>query len=357
MFDTDHLPGRTLRTAAGREYLFCSGTGYLGAARSPAFAALLAEGLARYGTNYSSSRGSGVQLSIFAEAEVFLANWAGTAGALTVSSGYLAGQMAVATLAGAGRFEYAPGTHPAAWLAGQAAPVPPGPHAAWASGLLARLAAGAPGPVVIVSNSLDPLRLEPYDFVWAAHLPPGRPTTLLLDDSHGLGLTGRTGAGVATLLPALPPHVRLVVVSSLGKALGVPAGAVLADAAFIAQLRGSPFFGASSPAVPAYLWALLAAEREGLYAEARQRLGARVAQFAAAVGPLGLFRHQPGFPVFYTEANALAPFLEARGILISSFAYPTPADACITRVVLNALHTAADVAQVAAACQDFAAAR
>lgn len=357
MFDTDHLPGSTLRTAAGREYLFCSGTGYLGVARSPAFAALLAEGLARYGTNYSSSRGSGIQLRIFAEAEAHLAAWAGTAGALTVSSGYLAGQMAVAALASAGRFEYAPGTHPAAWLAAHGAPAPAGPHAAWAENLLARLAAGAPAPVVVVSNSLDPLRLEPYDFAWAAHLPADRPITLLLDDSHGLGLTGRAGAGVATQLPALPPNVRLVVVGSLGKALGVPGGAVLADAAFIAQLRGSPFFGASSPAVPAYLWAFLAAERAGLYTAARQRLGALVAQFAAAVGALGLFRHQLGFPVFYTAANALAPFLEARGILVSSFAYPTPADACITRVVLNALHTAADVVQVAAACQGFAAAR
>ena len=62
-------------------------------------------------------------------------------------------------------------------------------------------------------------------------------------------------------------------------------------------------------------------------------------------GPWGLFRYQPDFPVFYTEANALAPFLETRGILISSFAYPTPADTCIIHVVLNALHTTADVAQ------------
>ena len=58
------------------------------------------------------------------------------------------------------------------------------------------------------------------------------------------------------------------------------------------------------------------------------------------MGALRLFRHQPDFPVFYTEANALAPFLEARGILVSSFTYPTPAD----------------VTQVAADCQKFAAA-
>ncbi|AWM33902.1 hypothetical protein [Hymenobacter nivis] len=101
----------------------------------------------------------------------------------------------------------------------------------------------------------------------------------------------------------------------------------------------------------------MTAERAGLHAAARQQLGALVAQFTAAVGALGLFRYQLCFPVFYTGANALAPFLETRGILISSFAYPTPADACITRVVLNALHTRADMTQVAAACQAFAAAR
>ncbi|MEJ7662451.1 MAG: hypothetical protein WKG07_24230, partial [Hymenobacter sp.] len=51
--------------------------------------------------------------------------------------------------------------------------------------------AGPPGgkhaaPVVVISNSLDPLRLEPYDFAWAAHLPPAGPIAMLLDDSHGL---------------------------------------------------------------------------------------------------------------------------------------------------------------------------
>lgn len=107
-----------------------------GRSPQPPFAALLAEGLARYSTNYSSSRGSGSQLKIFAKAKAYLAAWTGTAGALTVSSGYLAWQMAVAALAGAGRFEYAPGTHPAAWLAGQAAPAPrgptrPGPAVCW----------------------------------------------------------------------------------------------------------------------------------------------------------------------------------------------------------------------------------
>ncbi len=171
-WETDHLPGRLLHHQ-GLEYLYCSGTGYLGMARNLAFASLLAGGLARYGTNYGSSRSSNLCLRIYEEAESYLARQAGAAAALTVSSGYLAGQMAVRALAGAGRFEYAPGTHPAAWLATAPATPPAGlSHANWSTLLLARLRQERPTPVVIVSNSLDPLHACRYDFSWAAHLPP-----------------------------------------------------------------------------------------------------------------------------------------------------------------------------------------
>ncbi|KUG05928.1 aminotransferase class I/II-fold pyridoxal phosphate-dependent enzyme [Solirubrum puertoriconensis] len=351
MLHADHLPGRTLLAADGREYLFCSGTGYLGIARNPAFAALLAEGLARYGSNYSSSRNSSLQLRIYEEAESYLARYAGAEAALTVSSGYLAGQMAVKALAQAGRFEYAPGTHPAAWLTDH-----PGPVAAtrtfdeWAQHLLRRLRHETPHPVVLVSNSLDALRVQRYDFSWTKELPTDRAITLLIDDSHGFGLIGREGAGIFTEISA-PATVRLVVVSSLGKACGIPGGVVLGDAAFVGSLRRSAFFAASSPVVPAYLYAFLHAQE--LYQQARQQLAANVQRFADAA-PAGLFQGTEGFPVFYTAANELADYLQQREVLISSFPYPAPTDPCITRVVLSALHSPADVERVADLCTAFA---
>lgn len=354
MLHVDSLPGRTLLTAEGREYLYCSGTGYLGVARHPDFMTLLAEGLARYGTNYGASRHGPLQLRIYNEAEVWLASWVGLPAALTVSSGYLAGQMAVKALARAGSFEYAPGTHPAAWLTEH--PAPTGPvrsFADWAGHLLRRLRHEAPQPVVIVANSLDPLRVERPDFGWTRELPTDRPVTLLLDDSHGLGVIGPDGAGIRAEIE-VPASVRLVIVSSLGKACGVPGGVVLSDARFIEELRRSAFFGASSPVVPAYLYAFLQARE--LYREARARLTAHVRQFRQATADLGLFHSAPDFPVFYTPAAALAEFMEQREVLISSLRYPTPADAPITRVVLSALHTPEDVARVAALAAEFAAA-
>jgi 8-amino-7-oxononanoate synthase len=353
MLYADHLPGRTLIADDGREYLFCSGTGYLGMARNADFAALLAEGLARYGSNYGSSRNSSLRLRVYDEAEALLAQLTQMPAALTVSSGYLAGQMAVKALARAGRFEYAPGTHPAAWLTEHPVPAATSRRFAdWAQHLLRRLRHETPAPVVIVCNSLDPLRAEPYDFAWTQHLPADRPVTLLLDDSHGFGVIGPDGAGIAPTV-RVPPSVQLVVVSSLGKACGIPGGVVLADAPFVEELRRSAFFAASSPVVPAYLHAFTRAQP--LYRQAREQLGRNAAQFAAATAGLGLFHSQPGFPVFYTPANALADFMQPRGVLLSSFPYPAPTDPCITRVVLSALHTPADVARVAALSAGFAA--
>lgn len=355
MLHLDHLPDRTLRLADGREFLYCSGTGYLGMARNPAFAVLLAEGLGRYGSNYGASRHGPLQLRVFDEAEALLARWTRMPAALTVSSGYLAGQMVVKALARAGRFEYAPGTHPAAWLTEHPAPVGSArSFEDWAQHLLRRLHHETPQPVVIVANSLDPLRVRRYDFQWTRELPTDRPVTLLLDDSHGLGVIGPEGSGIRAEID-VAPSVQLIIVSSLAKACGVPGGVVLAEESFIDELRRSAFFGASSPVVPAYLYAF--ARAQPLYQQARMRLTATVRQFHAATVGLGLYQSAPEFPVFYTPAAELSTFMEQRGVLISSLHYPTPADAAITRVVLSALHTAADVARVAGLSAEFAAAQ
>ena len=352
-WETDQLPGRWLHHE-GRRYLYCSGTGYLGIAHNPVFAALLAAGLARYGTNYGSSRNSNLRLRIYAEAEDYLARYTSAVAALTVSSGYLAGQMAVKSLAAFGDFEYAPGTHPAAWLADAPAhSLPALNFNTWAARLMERLHTEPQKPLVIVSNSLDPLRGQHHDFSWAQRLPTHRPLTLLIDDSHGFGVTGPDGAGLFPQL-RVPAGVRLVVVTSLGKACGIPGGAVFSsDAEFITRLRHSAFFAASSPVVPAYLQAFLQAAP--VYAEARQRLAANVAHFTQATTETGLLHSFDGFPVFYTPVNELAGFLFQRGIWISSFPYPAPTDAPITRIVLSALHTADDVAQVAALAREFTA--
>jgi len=348
----DHLPGRTLNIN-GEEYLFCSGTSYLGISCNKAFRQCLLEDMERYGTNYSSSRNSNLQLQVFGEAENYLAAYTGAEAALTMSSGYLAGQVVVQLLKSEGRFIYAPGTHPAVWRSMADAPDGTITYAEWVKRLLEESPRLPDQHLIFICNSLDPLKVQNYDFGWVAALPENKQITLVVDDSHGFGVTGEDGAGVYRQLQQLQSirSIRLIVVSSFGKAFGIPAGLILADRPFIEQLKSSPYFGGASPAVPAYLYAFL--RSKSIFAEARQKLFANISYFRQWLTRPELFSFFENYPVFYTSSEALCPYLLQHQVFISSFRYPTPADAPITRVILNSLHTPEDLNRLATLINQF----
>jgi 7-keto-8-aminopelargonate synthetase-like enzyme len=345
----DHLPGRTVRLD-GAEYLYFSGTSYLGMARNEAFMDLLRAGMDRYGANYASSRGGNLQLAVYGEAEEHLARFTGAPAALTVSSGMLAGQLVARALPETAHFLYGPRTHPALWR--RPADNYQAPWQPWADALPARVAQAPEREVVILTNALDPLQGETYDFGWVERLPAGRPVTLVVDDSHGLGVTGAGGGGIYRQLSAFP-HVRPVVIASLGKALGLPGGVVLADQPLLDAIRRMAYFGGASPVPPAYLHAFLRAG--ALYEQARQRLSDNIRHFTQLAAPTGLFRYLPDYPVFYTPVNALCDALREKHILISSFPYPTPDSPHLTRIILSSLHAEADIAYAGECIAAFAA--
>lgn len=338
---TDELPGRTL-TVEGVEHLYFSGTSYLGVSRNEEFRNCLTEAMARYGTNYASTRISNLQLRVYGEVEEYLAAYTGAEAALTMSSGYLAGQMVVRLLEGSGRFLHAPRTHPALWLS----PVnfSDQPYAEWVRWVQGEIPALPEEHLILVCNSLDPLQVRKYSFEWVAALPPNKKVTLLVDDSHGFGVTGPAGAGVYPELKFLP-NVRLIVVTSFGKAFGIPGGIVLGEEQVIAEFRKSPFFGGASPIIPAYLEAFL--RSQSLFSNARNKLFANIALFKELLTEPTAFSFLPDYPVFYTPQSALCPYLLSHRILISSFPYPTPADKHVTRIILNSLHTPEDLRQLA----------
>ena len=345
----DHLPGRTVHLD-GAEYRYFSGTSYLGMARNEAFMDLLRAGMDRYGANYASSRAGNLQLAVYAEAEAELARFTGAPAALTVSSGMLAGQLVARALPENALFLYGPRTHPALWR--RPADNYQAPWQPWADALPDRVAGVPERDVVILTNALDPLQGETYDFGWLERLPAGRPVTLVVDDSHGLGVTGEGGGGIFRQLRAFP-HVRPVVIASLGKALGLPGGVILADETLLDEIRRMAYFGGASPVPPAYLHAFLRAG--SLYDQARRRLRANIAHFTRLAAPAGLFRYRPDYPVYYTPANALCDFLRERRILISSFPYPTPDSPHLTRIILSSLHTEDDIAYLGECITAFAA--
>ncbi|AKD05097.1 aminotransferase class I/II-fold pyridoxal phosphate-dependent enzyme [Pontibacter korlensis] len=349
---TDHLPGRTV-TLHGEEFLYCSGTSYLGMACNEDFQRLVLEGMRRYGTNYSSSRRSNLRLQVYGQVEEQLAHISGAEAALTMSSGFLMGQTLVQVLRERGRFMYAPCAHPALWLSNAAATEANAEisFTDWSKQVLEEVGASEEESFVIVCNALDPLQAVGYSFDWVAHLPAHKKVTLVVDDSHGFGVTGTEGAGIYPELRKYK-NVELVVISSFGKALGVPAGFILASKEVVELVKASPYFGGASPAIPAYLYAYLQAGE--VIAEARQRLQQNIHTFLEHLEqPEQLFSYILNYPVFSTRYESIAEHLHQRHILISNFRYPTAESAPIIRVILNSLHTADDLQQLSEAVNQF----
>ncbi|MBL7817406.1 MAG: pyridoxal phosphate-dependent aminotransferase family protein [Saprospiraceae bacterium] len=340
----DHLPSRILHIN-GIEHLFFSGTSYLGMGHQAQFRAALMEGMVQYGTVFSASRNNNLQLKIYEEAENFIAHWAGSEAALTVSSGLAAGQLAVQYLSNQ-RIILAPSTHPAIWQP-NAPPQYLGQNFAEFSERIIEVAHETTESLTIATNAIDPLRGENIDFSWVKNLPKDKNITLLLDDSHCIGITGTEGGGIFSKIKndiGSDSQVRLIVIASLAKAVGIPGGVILSDSNTIATIRQMPLFVGASPIVPAYLFAFLKAQP--VYNLARERLQMNIKQFKNSIQPSThlAISSLPNYPVFFTSQSKLFSFLLNHKILISSFSYPKPTDPPLTRIILSALHSEADIA-------------
>jgi 7-keto-8-aminopelargonate synthetase-like enzyme len=353
-----HLPDRTI-DLGGKEYLYFSGTAYLGLPQNSAFQDLIQEGLYQYGSVYGSSRNGNLQLSIYEQAETKLASWTGAAAALTLSSGMLAGQAAIRQLMlDSYEFLYSPDVHPAVWHLPQVE-IPKSSFEVWSEQFVSRsqklAITNQPSQIghqkfALVTNSVDALRGKLYDFGWVNDIPESTEIVLLIDDSHGLGVTGTEGRGVWERIPKRQ-NVRLIVTASLAKAMGLPGGVIFSDPETIQRIRSTAYFGGCSPISPDHLYAYVHAE--ALYADAYARLQANIQHFSDAVKDIGLFSFTEGYPVFYTDRDELYPFLLERGIFVYSFSYPKPTDKANTRVVISAWHTADDIEKLTVACRNF----
>jgi len=333
--EINHLPNRTVRID-GHEYLYFSGTAYLGLSQNTAFQQLIREGLEQYGSVYGSSRNGNLQLEVYDKAEAQLADWTGAEAALTLSSGMLAGQAAIRYLMLEGcDFVYAPDVHPAVWHLPDIEPFKTfTPPLEWL------IRAPNSTKTCFVTNSVDALRGHLYDLDWIEQIPSQKKITVLIDDSHGIGVTGARYAGAWTRVK-FPQNVRLIVTASLAKAMGLAGGVIFSDALTIQNIRHTAYFGGCSPIAPNQLHAYLQAGT--LYAHAQEQLRQNIRLFTTYIQDLGLFSYTPDYPVFYTEHNNLYDYLLQNGVFIYSFSYPKPTDKANTRIVISTWHTHNDI--------------
>ena len=321
----------------GRDYLYFGGTAYLGIPQNEAFLGLYIEGLQRFGLNNGTSRNNNVQLGIYNEVENYAAELFGAEEALITSSGFLAAQMAVKYVSGLGEVRYAPTTHPALWL--NEVPKTIGSFESWAKSIVDEINTSRQKTWVLISNSMNNLLPEIYDFSFVEKIDQHKEIVLLIDDSHGIGINHN--ASSALTLHQQKTNVSVILVASMAKALGVDAGMIMGSKSLIHQIKaGNEFIGASPPAA-AGLYAFMHGEK--IYSAAREQLKENMLVMAAALSGNPDWEFITDFPVYFSKNADISNRLLQHRILVSSFPYPDKDGAMINRIVLSSWHNITDI--------------
>lgn len=325
------IPGR-IALIDQEEWLFFAGTAYLGIPHNKEFRQLIMEGLNQYGNNFGASRANTPAIDIYQKAETKLAEYCGSESALVVSSGSLAGQLAVKHLESTHHCFFSPDAHPAIVGQGERENLS---FEAWTEKILFQIHKN-PGKYAIFCNAIDPLGVREYNFSFLNELDKSSEVTVLLDDSHALGILGQNGAGSYH-----PTNYELIVTASMGKALGVPAGAILGKEKTLQKIASMALFRGSSPPLPAYLYAFI--HSNSIYSESRKKLFENLDYFNLLHDHNQSLQKIPNFPIYKYLKDGFDVFAMQEKTIISSFHYPSESDPKLVRIIINALHTKEDL--------------
>ncbi|WP_298481122.1 pyridoxal phosphate-dependent aminotransferase family protein [uncultured Maribacter sp.] len=332
----DSFPGREI-CINGESHLYFGGTSYLGLQTDSAFQDILISNIKKYGTNYGASRKSNIQYSIYNEVETYLSGLVGSEDAITLSSGYLAGQLVTQYYNNSNyTLFYTPNTHSA--LAVNNAPNYAS-YKALKQGISAYLATNPNKAPVIFLDSIDFSGKNYPHFTFLKELPL-QECILVVDDSHGIGILGKNGGGVFNLIKALKPK-EVVSCCSLSKGFGIQAGVIFGKLTTINSIKNTSFFGGASPASPACIATLK--DAEDMYRKKREQLNSNLLYFTSKTEKLSCFSFMKGHPSFTFENKNLSKNLEKNKIVVTNFNYPNKNSPLMSRIVLSASHTKADL--------------
>lgn len=325
-----------------KEYLYFSGTSYLGMTQVSEFIDSIAQNLKKWGSNHGQSRLNNIRLRVFEEFESYFSQQAGAEDAAVVSSGYLAGIAINQVLAGE-RDEVwiSPDAHPAILPGGKNTPNQLD-FTQWKKQCSHRSKELNSSKILIIGNAVDAFTAQIHDYTWVKEIAQTHDVILVMDDSHAFGVLGNKLFG--TYSQWNDPSFELIVCGSLGKGLAVPAGIILGDRSRLSQLKNTPLYGGASPGSPAHLAAFL--DCQDHYQNQQQILFQNCAQFDQSISEISSIVGNQNYPVFRLLNDSWAKELEERGFIISSFRYPTAESNLVNRIIISAFHKSEDIMQL-----------
>jgi 8-amino-7-oxononanoate synthase len=329
--NVDQFPDRIIEINQ-EHYLYFGGTAYLGLPTNKAFQDLVIKNILRWGTTYGSSRNANIKLTAYENGEAFLAHHIQAESAVTVSSGMLAGKLVIEQLyKTTDCFFHFSDLHTAiktpnslpVFLNNQINP---------------RLLDAKAEKISILTDGVPSHQTKAVDLSLLKEIPNHKEITLLIDESHSLGVLGKNGCGIYSYTDL--PIKRKIMVSSLGKAMGLSGGVIASDVSFINQIKNSDTFISAAGMNPAFVQTL--ADASGIYRVQHQKLMENLHYLDTKLIKSEHIKFDKTYPLIYLEDENLIEILEANKIIIANFKYQKDT-APINRIVITANHLPEDL--------------
>ncbi|MFV8377763.1 aminotransferase class I/II-fold pyridoxal phosphate-dependent enzyme [Flavobacterium sp. LB3R33] len=325
------FPDRTIEIN-NEKYLYFGGTAYLGLPTHPEFQKLLIKNILRWGTAYGSSRSANIQLNAYEDGERFLANYIKADAVLTVSSGMLAGKLVVEKLTPeTDLFFHFPDTHTAIKKP-NSLPVFIGNE------LNPRLLDNTTEKITILTDSVPSFHVQPINFSILNSISSNKEITLVIDESHSLGILGTNGCGIFSTIN-LPNIKRKIMVSSLGKAFGLTGGVIASDSEFINQIATHDTFVSSAGMNAAFVQTM--ADAAAIYLQQHQKLKDNLKYIDTHLIKNRGIHFDSNYPLIYPEIAGINEIFTANKIIVTNFKYPTDTKD-LNRIVITANHKKED---------------
>lgn len=343
--------GRFL-TRGQQRYANFSSNDYLGLSQHPDVVRAWQQGAEQYGVGSGGSGHVSGYTTAHQALEDHLAGWLGYDRALLFISGFAANQALIAALTGKDDRIVADRLSHASLL--EAASHSPAQLRRFAHNDAAQLAAlldkPCEGQQLVVTEGIFSMDGDSAPLGELHAAAQRKASWLLVDDAHGIGVTGPEGRGTTASLGVKPE----LLVVTFGKGVGVSGAAVLCSASvadYLLQFARHLIYSTSMP--PAQAVALLAAFnviRSDDGDDRRQRLASLIGQFRAGVSglPLQITASQSAIqPLIVGEndrALQMANTLRQQGIWVTAIRPPTvPMGTARLRLTLTAAHQPADI--------------
>lgn len=339
--DVNQFPDRIIEIDR-EEYLYFGGTAYLGLPTNRAFQELVINNIRKWGTNYGSSRSANIQLDAYKNGENFLAKHIKAESAITVSSGMLAGKLVIEELKKqTDSFFHFPDNHTAIQVQ-NSLPI------YLNNEINPKLLDSKSEKITILTDAVSGFQTNAIDLSVLNKIPHHKEITLLIDESHSLGILGKNGRGIYADVSL--PIKRKIMVSSLGKAFGLSGGVIASDASFINQIKTQNIFVSAAGMNPAFVQTL--ADAETLYKTQHQKLLDNLDYIDQKLIKRDSIKFDKTYPLIYLKDDRIIEILKSNKIIIASFKYQQNAGN-LNRIVVTANHLRKDLDKLITVLNDY----